>query len=94
VQQTAKSKANKLDRLNKKWVKNCTCKLKEEATQAVLGYGSASADIVFIGEAPGKKEDLEGRPFIGAGGKLLDEMLGSIKLKREDIYRQPRPKAR
>lgn len=65
---------------------SCTCSLKKTATQAVPGEGSADADIVFIGEAPGKKEDLEGRPFIGASGKLLGEMLTTLHLKREDVY--------
>lgn len=65
---------------------SCLCTLKENATQAVPGEGSADADIMFIGEAPGKKEDEQGRPFIGASGKLLSEMLATINLKREDIY--------
>lgn len=65
---------------------SCLCTLKESATQAVSGEGSADADIMFIGEAPGKKEDEQGRPFIGASGKLLSEMLATINLKREDIY--------
>ena len=64
----------------------CKCELRKTATQAVPGAGSASAEIVFIGEAPGKKEDMLGVPFVGAAGKFLDEMLGLIKLKREDIY--------
>ena len=50
------------------------------------GAGSAFAEIVFIGEAPGKSEDEKGAPFVGAAGKFLDEMLGAINLKREDIY--------
>ena len=48
--------------------------------------GNTNADIVFIGEAPGKNEDEMGVPFVGRAGKFLDEMLGKIKLKREDIY--------
>ena len=48
--------------------------------------GSADAEIVFIGEAPGKNEDEKGEPFVGAAGKFLNEMLGEINLKREDIY--------
>lgn len=56
------------------------------ATQLVFGDGNVDAEIVFVGEAPGKNEDLQGRPFVGAAGKFLDEMLGSIKLKRNDIY--------
>ena len=75
-----------LDEINLRNSKTCTCTLKETATQAVPGEGSADAQILFIGEAPGKKEDIEGMPFIGSAGKFLDEMLDSIKLKRQDIY--------
>ena len=60
--------------------------LAKTATNLVMGDGNANADIVFIGEAPGKNEDLKGLPFIGAAGKFLDEMLASIKLDRSDVY--------
>ena len=60
--------------------------LKSQATQLVFGEGSPDANVLFIGEAPGKQEDLQGRPFVGASGKFLDEMLASIGMKREDIY--------
>lgn len=60
--------------------------LAQEATQLVYGDGSPDADIVFIGEAPGKKEDEQGIPFVGAAGKFLEEMLGTIGLDRKDIY--------
>lgn len=80
------TKSEQLDRLNKYWNENCQCKLRKTATQAVFGHGNAESDIVFIGEAPGKNEDLKGIPFIGAAGKFLDEMLSKIKKKREDIY--------
>ncbi|MBP9752068.1 MAG: uracil-DNA glycosylase [Candidatus Moranbacteria bacterium] len=66
--------------------RKCQCTLKETATQAVPGDGSADADILFIGEAPGKNEDLQGIPFVGAAGKFLGEMLASIDLSRDDIY--------
>jgi len=56
------------------------------ATQLVFGDGSPDAVIVFIGEAPGKNEDLQGIPFVGAAGKFLNEMLASINLKRADVY--------
>lgn len=65
---------------------SCTCTLKKTATQAVPGEGSATAEIMFIGEAPGKKEDELGVPFVGAAGKFLAVMLATIGLKREDIY--------
>jgi uracil-DNA glycosylase len=63
-----------------------TPELREGATQLVFGDGSADAEIVFIGEAPGKNEDLQGKPFVGAAGKFLDEMLEMIGLKRKDVY--------
>ncbi len=61
------------------------CPLSETAN-AVLGEGNPHAEIMFIGEAPGQKEDELGRPFVGAAGKFLDELLSSIGLKREDVY--------
>lgn len=63
-----------------------TPELAAGATQLVFGDGHPNADIVFIGEAPGKNEDLQGKPFVGAAGKFLNEMLGLIDLKREDVY--------
>ncbi len=63
-----------------------TSELAAGAKNLVMGEGNADADILFIGEAPGAKEDELGRPFVGAAGKFLDEMLASIKLDREDIY--------
>lgn len=56
------------------------------ATQLVFGVGNPDADIVFIGEAPGKNEDLQGEPFVGAAGRFLNEMLAAAGLKREDVY--------
>lgn len=60
--------------------------LAKTATNLVIGEGNLDAEVVFIGEAPGKNEDLLGRPFVGAAGKFLDEMLGHAGLKREDVY--------
>lgn len=57
-----------------------------QATQLVMGDGNPDANIVLIGEAPGKNEDEQGVPFVGAAGKFLDEMLAAAKLKREDVY--------
>ncbi len=62
------------------------CELHKTATQAVLGEGNPHADIMFIGEAPGQKEDEQGRPFVGPAGQFLDELLGTIGLKRADVY--------
>lgn len=75
-----------LEEVNEYWEKHCTCELKTTATRAVFGHGNPHAEVVFIGEAPGKKEDETGVPFVGSAGKFLDEMLESIKMKREDIY--------
>lgn len=66
--------------------KNICPDLAEQATQLVFGTGNPEADVVFIGEAPGKKEDLTGEPFVGASGRFLDEMLASVGLERSDIY--------
>lgn len=60
--------------------------LAKQATNLVFGSGNPDAAVVFIGEAPGKNEDLTGEPFVGAAGKFLDEMLASVNLKRSDIY--------
>jgi uracil-DNA glycosylase family 4 len=62
------------------------CPLYKTRTHAVPGVGNFNADIVFIGEGPGAKEDERGEPFVGAAGKFLDEMLGEIKMKREDVF--------
>ena len=62
------------------------CILRETCHTVVPGEGSAEAEIMFIGEGPGQKEDELGRPFVGAAGKFLDEMLASINLKREEVY--------
>ena len=80
-------KQKKLDALTQKIVDDKVCEdLAKQATQLVFGDGNIDADIVFIGEAPGKNEDIQGKPFVGAAGKFLNEMLEMIGLKREDIY--------
>lgn len=66
--------------------KNICQNLKKQATQLVMGEGNVNAAIVFIGEAPGKKEDQEGRPFIGAAGKFLNLMLAEAGMDRRDVY--------
>lgn len=60
--------------------------LKETATNLVFGKGNPEAKILFIGEAPGRNEDLQGYPFVGAAGKQLDELLSIIGLSLEDVY--------
>lgn len=65
---------------------NICPELSAQATQLVMGDGNPDADIVFIGEAPGKNEDLQGKPFIGAAGKFLDTMLEAAGMDRSDVY--------
>lgn len=62
------------------------CDLWRSRTKAVPGEGSSRAKIMFIGEAPGRVEDYTGRPFVGRAGKLLTELIGSIGLKRKDVF--------
>lgn len=79
-------KESALNTLNSAMAEECPCELRHSAKHVVPGIGSANADILFIGEAPGKKEDETGEPFVGAAGKFLNEMLGSVGLSRDDIY--------
>jgi DNA polymerase len=60
--------------------------LARQATQLVIGDGNPDADIVFIGEAPGKNEDEQGKPFVGAAGRFLNEMLAAADMDRSDVY--------
>lgn len=65
----------------------CTnCRLCERRTHAVPGEGSPDARVLFVGEGPGHDEDIQGRPFVGPAGQLLDKMLAAIGLKREEVY--------
>jgi DNA polymerase len=75
-----------LKKIHEKWFVDCNCELKKTATSPVPGDGNPNSEIVFIGEAPGKEEDKQGRPFVGAAGKFLAEMLETIKLRREEVY--------
>ena len=68
-------------------IKSCKlCRLCEKRNQAVPGHGNRHAKIMFVGEGPGKQEDLKGLPFVGAAGNFLTELLNSINLERKDIY--------
>jgi DNA polymerase len=80
-------KQAKLDQLKEEIIKRKICpELANGATQLVFGDGSPDAEVVFIGEAPGKNEDEQGLPFVGAAGRFLNEMLEAIGMKRQDIY--------
>ncbi|HMN19311.1 MAG TPA: uracil-DNA glycosylase [Candidatus Moranbacteria bacterium] len=80
------TKKERLDQLNALMGMCSNCALRCGASRVVPGSGNPEAKIMFIGEAPGKKEDASGEPFVGAAGKFLDEMLASINLNRQDIY--------
>jgi len=75
-----------LEDLNNQILKCEKCALAKTRTNVVPGEGSSHAEIMFIGEGPGKNEDEQGRPFVGAAGKLLDKLIESIGLTRKDIY--------
>ncbi|HKU37337.1 MAG TPA: uracil-DNA glycosylase [Polyangiales bacterium] len=65
----------------------CTaCVLHEKRTKSVFARGSASSEIAFVGEGPGRDEDLQGAPFVGAAGKLLDKMIAAMGYGRDDVY--------
>jgi DNA polymerase len=83
----ATTKQRQLDEIRETILRDkVTPELKKTATQLVFGDGNPDADVLFIGEAPGKNEDKTGKPFIGAAGKFLDEMLTSVDMKRQDVY--------
>ena len=68
-------------------VRTCTrCLLAQSRTRAVPGEGPENAPVMFIGEAPGFHEDKTGRPFVGAAGQFLEELLASISMTRQDVY--------
>ncbi len=62
------------------------CKLSRTRTQVVYGVGNPNADLMFIGEAPGRDEDLQGEPFVGRAGQLLTDIIKAMKLTRDDVY--------
>jgi len=82
----AGTKLEKLNKLRKKiqFIENCD--LKKNATNLVFGDGNINSKIMIIGEGPGANEDVEGKPFVGRAGKLLDKMLAAIKLDRTKVY--------
>ncbi|MEI7616753.1 MAG: uracil-DNA glycosylase [Actinomycetota bacterium] len=79
----------KLDNLKEYYysIKDCIqCGLAASRTKFVFGSGNSNAKIMFVGEAPGKNEDLQGKPFVGQAGRLLDELLDSIGYKRTEVF--------
>ena len=76
-----------LERIRTDITPNCTrCKLHKARTQIVFGVGNPKAELVFVGEGPGRDEDLQGEPFVGRAGKLLTDMIGAMSLRRQDVY--------
>ncbi|MFT5169528.1 MAG: uracil-DNA glycosylase family 4 [Candidatus Omnitrophota bacterium] len=79
-------KENSIIRLCAKIAKCTDCSLHEARTNTVTGAGTVDTKIMFIGEAPGKKEDEQGRPFIGRAGDIFSSLLASVGITRDDIY--------
>lgn len=83
----ADDKQAQLDRVKDEIIKKNICPdLAAQAKNLVMGDGNINAEIVFIGEAPGKNEDEQGLPFVGAAGKFLNEMLAEAGMQRSDVY--------
>ena len=81
------SKQVQLDKLKEEIIKQKVCPdLAKNATNLVFGDGNPDAEVVLVGEAPGKNEDEQGLPFVGAAGRFLNEMLEAVGLKRSDVY--------
>ncbi len=77
---------DRLDELRATALVCTSCRLSEDRTQVVFGDGDPQADVLFVGEAPGMREDEQGVPFVGPSGQLLDRLLGEIGLERTDVY--------
>lgn len=92
-----------IEKLRREEAADINLPLRDTATTLVIGHGNPDADILFLGEAPGKNEDEQGLPFVGAAGKILDQLLLGSNLKRDDVFissvvhyrppknRQPKP---
>ncbi len=81
-----KENQQKLEKIAREVARCTRCGLHKQATNSVPGEGNPSAEIMFIGEAPGYHEDQQGIPFCGAAGRLLDQLLQSIEVKRKDVF--------
>ena len=77
---------NEIDALNSKVISCVKCSLSKSRTNAVPGKGNSKAEILFVGEAPGRNEDLQGEPFVGSAGKILSEALDYAGLSRDDVF--------
>lgn len=79
-------KKEQLQKLKQKIQEDKSLPLRDTATQLVFGDGNPETDVYFLGEAPGFYEDQQGKPFVGQAGKLLNQVLETIGLKREEVY--------
>ena len=86
LEQTGGDQAAALELLRQQVMPCTACALSESRANLVFGAGSATADVVFIGEAPGRDEDLQGEPFVGRSGQLLTKILAAIDFTRDDVY--------
>lgn len=77
---------SEIDSISSQVISCVKCSLSKTRTNAVPGKGNPNAEILFIGEAPGRNEDLKGEPFVGSAGKILSEALDSAGLLRDDVY--------
>ena len=80
------NKQDELDLVKNKILSELKCPLKDAANNLVFGQGNPNAEILFIGEAPGEKEDMQGIPFVGKAGKQLNKLLNKIELTIDDVY--------
>lgn len=80
------NKKQKLEKLREKILKDKTLPFADTATNLVFGAGSVDPKVLFLGEAPGRNEDLKGLPFIGSAGKILSELIESVGLTRDEVY--------
>jgi DNA polymerase len=83
---SAEERRNNLVELYREASDCVRCPLHEGRTKVVFGSGNADADLMFVGEAPGMHEDLQGLPFVGRAGKLLDELLEEVGFRRSDVF--------
>ncbi|RMF92311.1 MAG: uracil-DNA glycosylase [Candidatus Schekmanbacteria bacterium] len=86
VESASKSKKEMLDELRSTIGECIECRLHKERTNLVFGDGNPEAKIMFVGEAPGRDEDIQGKPFVGRAGKLLTDMIKAMGFKREEVY--------
>ncbi len=82
----ARRSMSELELLRKECGDCLRCELGRTRTNLVFGTGNENAKLMFVGEGPGEQEDLQGIPFVGRAGKLLDDMLGMFELSRDDVY--------